>query len=165
MDGPLEIRTLGSPEILLDGQPVHLNTKRPEALLIYLACEGHSHPRSELAEKFWGDSEPEQSRANLRVALKDLRDNQLSPFVSTDDPVSMRSSSNYWIDAQEFETQVKALISSLKVQTVRQLEQVLALYCGEFHKDFFIERNDFEAWVREKRRAYRSFMQMAPNDL
>src|SRR5689334_7197827 len=135
MDRPLEIRTLGSSEILLNDEPVKLNTKKTEALLIYLACTGYPHSRLQLAEMLWEDSTEEQARTNLRVALNNLR-KHLSPFVSTDDPVSMHSSSNYWLDVQEFETQVKALSSNLNVQTAPQLEHVLTLYRGDFLEGF-----------------------------
>ena len=50
----LEISTLGGLSIRLAGEPVTaLKTRKVEALLVYLACTGRTHPREALAELFW----------------------------------------------------------------------------------------------------------------
>ena len=54
-----------------DGQGVvdQFRSHRAVALLIYLACQNHPVPRSELVELIWPDMPLERGQANLRWAL------------------------------------------------------------------------------------------------
>ena len=71
----LEIRTLGGLGVEQGGQPVTgFVSRTAEALLVYLACTGQSHPREVLAEFLWPYREREQVRANLRTVLANLRE-------------------------------------------------------------------------------------------
>ena len=69
----LGLRLLGPPEVNLEGLPVRFGTKKELALLCYLAAEGGRHPRSELAELLWPESEERHARADLRAVLHKLR--------------------------------------------------------------------------------------------
>lgn len=71
----LELRTLGSLEILLGGQPLtSFKTRKVQALLIYLACHaGQSFSREHLQSLLWSESPPKQAAASLRQALVNLR--------------------------------------------------------------------------------------------
>jgi len=53
-------------------RPQKLGTK-PLALIAYLAVEGGQRPRDELASLLWSESTPDQARASLRQALKQVR--------------------------------------------------------------------------------------------
>lgn len=78
----LSIRAFGELEIRLDegAQPLHLETRTVEALLVYLAGHGRPLGRDLLAELLWPERTQEQARANLSVALHRLR-RQLAPYL------------------------------------------------------------------------------------
>ena len=69
----LGLRLLGPPEASLEGLPVRFGIKKELALLCYLAAEGGRHPRRELAELLWPESEERRARADLRAVLHKLR--------------------------------------------------------------------------------------------
>ena len=69
----LRIRLLGPPEASLEGLPVRFRIKKALALLCYLAAEGGRHPRRELAQLLWPQSEERNARADLRTVLHKLR--------------------------------------------------------------------------------------------
>jgi DNA-binding SARP family transcriptional activator len=69
----LTLRLLGPPEASLEGLPVRFRIKKELALLCYLAAEGGGHPRRELAELLWPESEKRRARADLRAILHKLR--------------------------------------------------------------------------------------------
>ncbi|HEV2744415.1 MAG TPA: hypothetical protein VGV91_14765, partial [Rubrobacter sp.] len=71
--GKLELRLLGPPQARLDGTPLRLRTRKALALLAYLAAEGGTHRRAELAALLWPESDEKRARATLRSALADLR--------------------------------------------------------------------------------------------
>src|SRR3989337_3630406 len=63
----LEILTLGGLRILVDGSPVRgLASRKAEALLVFLACQGGSPSRESLAHLLWDDRTSSGSLANLR---------------------------------------------------------------------------------------------------
>jgi DNA-binding SARP family transcriptional activator len=72
-DKRLSLRLLGPPEASLEGLPVRFRIKKELALLCYLAAEGGRHPRRELAELLWPESEERHARADLRAVLHKLR--------------------------------------------------------------------------------------------
>jgi DNA-binding SARP family transcriptional activator len=74
-DKRLSLRLLGPPEASLEGLPVRFRIKKELALLCYLAAKGGRHPRRELAELLWPESEERRARADLRAVLHKLRKN------------------------------------------------------------------------------------------
>jgi DNA-binding SARP family transcriptional activator len=69
----LSIKLLGPPEASLEGRPLRFRIKKALALLCYLAAEGGRHPRRELAELLWPQSEERRARTDLRSVLAKLR--------------------------------------------------------------------------------------------
>src|SRR4051795_12214222 len=70
----LSIRLLGPPEVSFGEQPpLRFGTKKRLALLCYLATEGGRHPRRELAELLWPQSDERHARTVLRSTLAKLR--------------------------------------------------------------------------------------------
>src|SRR3712207_192193 len=67
------ISLLGQPEASFEGRPLRFMIKKALALLCYLAAEGGSHPRRELAELLWPRSDGRHARTDLRSALANLR--------------------------------------------------------------------------------------------
>ncbi len=72
---PLQIEVLGSPRILLDGQPVNPGP-RMQDLLLALACLGDGRSwvsREALADHLWPDSEGDRAQQTLDTAIHRLR--------------------------------------------------------------------------------------------
>ncbi|SEP01886.1 winged helix-turn-helix domain-containing protein [Aquisalimonas asiatica] len=72
---PLEIDVLGTPQVLLDGEPISLGP-RMQALLVALACLGDRRAwvsREALADHLWPDSEGDRAQQTLDTALHRLR--------------------------------------------------------------------------------------------
>jgi DNA-binding SARP family transcriptional activator/pimeloyl-ACP methyl ester carboxylesterase len=68
----LEIRTLGSFEVVRDGEPASLPASRKtRALLAYLAVTARAHRRERLCELFW--EIPDDPRGSLRWSLTKIR--------------------------------------------------------------------------------------------
>ncbi|MGF1665382.1 MAG: hypothetical protein ACFCVC_03820 [Acidimicrobiia bacterium] len=69
----LDIHTLGSLMVALDGIPVDIRSSKALALLVYLAETDRPHHRSALAGLLWPDHPESAARNNLRQALTALR--------------------------------------------------------------------------------------------
>ncbi|MEO5965283.1 MAG: AAA family ATPase [Candidatus Limnocylindrales bacterium] len=69
----LEIRVLGPLEVLVDGVPLRVDTRKALAIVALLAVEGRPYARDELAAMFWPESADESARGALRRTLSVLR--------------------------------------------------------------------------------------------
>ena len=70
---PLEIRVLGPLEVLVDGSPMRVDTRKALAIVALLAVEGRPYARDELAAMFWPESDDESARGAFRRTLSVLR--------------------------------------------------------------------------------------------
>ncbi len=69
----LDIRLLGPPEVLVDGAPLVVDTRKAVAILALLGAEGRAFARDELAALLWPDSETSAANGALRRTLSSLR--------------------------------------------------------------------------------------------
>ncbi len=69
----LRLSLLGPPEVLCDGVPVTVDTRKATALLAYLTLEPGRHSRDSLTGLLWPDYAPDRARAALRRTLSTLR--------------------------------------------------------------------------------------------
>ena len=69
----LDIRLLGPPEILVDGTPLVVDTRKAVAIIALLAAEGRAFAREELATLLWPDSDQAAAHGALRRTLSALR--------------------------------------------------------------------------------------------
>lgn len=69
----LDIRLLGPPEILVDGRPLEVDTRKAIAILAVLAADGRPYARDELAALLWPDSDDAAARGALRRTLSTMR--------------------------------------------------------------------------------------------
>ncbi|WP_019588602.1 BTAD domain-containing putative transcriptional regulator [Deinococcus apachensis] len=98
----LQMFLLGVPRVRLNGQPVHLRTRKMLALLAYLVVEAGPHSRDELSEMLWPGSQT-SARAALRLALYHIhavlgRDIGLSVML---DRVELTRHAGLWADVLE----------------------------------------------------------------
>ncbi|HEU0242672.1 MAG TPA: BTAD domain-containing putative transcriptional regulator, partial [Candidatus Limnocylindrales bacterium] len=70
---PLDIRVLGPLEVLVDGLPVRVDTRKAVAIVALLAVEGRPYARDELAAMFWPEADDESARGAFRRTLSVLR--------------------------------------------------------------------------------------------
>src|SRR6188768_1332994 len=69
----LEIRVLGPLEVIVDGSPIRVDTRKALAIVALLAVEGRPYARDELATMFWPESDDESARGAFRRTLSVLR--------------------------------------------------------------------------------------------
>jgi predicted ATPase/DNA-binding SARP family transcriptional activator len=85
-----------------NAHPLHLPTRKHEALLAYLVLFPHTHAREKLAALFWGDTPNDQARLSLRVALAALRKELGDDFLIADrETVQLNPDVPIWVDARE----------------------------------------------------------------
>ena len=69
----LDIRLLGPPEILVDGAPLVVDTRKAVAILALLGADGRAFGRDELAALLWPDADQPAAHGALRRTLSTLR--------------------------------------------------------------------------------------------
>jgi DNA-binding SARP family transcriptional activator len=69
----LDIRLLGPPEVLVDGAPLVVDTRKAVAILAVLAAEGRAFARDELAALLWPEADAAAAHGALRRTLSALR--------------------------------------------------------------------------------------------
>ncbi len=127
-----------------------LASRKAEALLVFLACQGGSPSRESLATLLWDDRTSSGSLANLSVLLSSLR-KDLAPYLRIDrETVSLDPGSPWTCDAGEFERQVALPAGAegeLPQAEADRIERALELYRGPFLEGFFVrEARGFEEW-------------------
>ena len=80
----LEVRLLGPPEVLVDGAPLVVDTRKAIALLAYLTQRESAPTRDELVWLFWPESSADRGRGALRRTISSLRTGLDGRWVSAD---------------------------------------------------------------------------------
>ncbi len=141
----LHVKLMGEMVLELDGEPLELPaSRRARALLGVLALERRTHPRGQLAARFWPDVLDESARTSLRSALSALRrplgadaDRYL---VATREGVALAGPDHVWTDVGEFD----------RLLSQGQLHDALDLFRGDLLADLD------EDWVYEYREQHRA---------
>jgi DNA-binding SARP family transcriptional activator/tetratricopeptide (TPR) repeat protein len=173
------ISLLGHPEVSFGGQTLRFGIKKALALLCYLAAEGGSHPRRELAELLWPQSDERHARTALRSALahlrKTLKENrtpdqgeiQENRFLLADGDLLGVQPRGIDLDLRALESAVELARSEAsgtppggggvddavgRRDLIAHLEETLGVYRGEFMEGFSLEdAPEFELWVEAQR--------------
>src|SRR4051794_2422409 len=69
----LDIRVLGPLEVIVDGSPLRVDTRKALAILALLAVERRPYARDELAAMFWPEADDASARGAFRRTLSVLR--------------------------------------------------------------------------------------------
>jgi DNA-binding SARP family transcriptional activator/class 3 adenylate cyclase len=141
----LRVNLLGEMTLELDGRHLELPaSRRARSLLGLLALERRTHPRSQLAARFWPDVLDESARTSLRSALSALR-RALGPdadrhLLAGRDTLALAGPDQVWTDVGEF----KRLVAEGRFEDALELSQ------GELLEDFD------DDWVYERRDEHRA---------
>jgi DNA-binding SARP family transcriptional activator len=139
----LSLSLLGSFQVTLAEEPVTaFESDKVRALLAYLAVEADQpHRRDSLVGLLWPDWPDRAARTNLRNALANLRgvisDRHAAPpfLLITRETIQFNTASDAWFDVRAFTKLLEATASPQ--QTIRQLEEAVALYRGNFLEGFY----------------------------
>ena len=142
----LRVYLLGTFHIKFDTQPIHLPTRKTEALISYLVLHPNVHAREKLAALFWGDSSDEKARGSLRKALNLLRKHIARDIVVADrEGIQLNPSSAVWVDAIEFEGQARQLLAD---RSTDHSHINLEIYQDDLLADFY------DDWILPLREHY-----------
>lgn len=159
---PLRIYTFGGLRILLGDLPVTgFETRKAEALLVYLAVSRRGFQREVLGDLLWDERSQHQTLSNLRVALASLRKRVGTYLDITRDTIAINPDTLVWTDVASFEEQLlkartigetRGEKSSLSADLAGELKRAVELYRGEFLEGFYLrESNGFEDWLVQER--------------
>jgi DNA-binding SARP family transcriptional activator/tetratricopeptide (TPR) repeat protein len=169
------ISLLGHPEVSFEGRPLRFRIKKALALLCYLAAEGGSHPRRELAELLWPQSDERHARAALRSALANLRktlgeDRAHDKEVPQENRFLLADGDLLGVEPRGIDLDLRTLESAAELarsegsgtspggsrvdaaagrrDLIAHLEETLGVYRGEFMAGFSLEdAPEYELWV------------------
>lgn len=141
----LRVNLLGELTLEVDGRQLELPaSRRARSLLGLLALERRTHPRGQLAARFWPDVLDESARTSLRSALSALRrtlgadaDHHL---LASRDTVALAGPDQVWTDVGEFE----------RLVAEGKFDDALELSRGELLEDLD------DDWVYERRDEHRA---------
>ncbi|MEO3429560.1 BTAD domain-containing putative transcriptional regulator [Pelagibius sp. CAU 1746] len=139
------------------GTQVSLTLRKSEALIAYLAVNGHSQQREKLATLLWGETTQSNALQSLRQArltlMRNLEPHNL-PILSFDRREVHLDVGSLQVDALEFERLQEAGDQD-------SLARAVSLYSGEFLSGMEIESEAFEEWLLPIRSWYREQMEFA----
>ena len=133
------VKLFSAPEIVRDGQPRSVDTRKAIAVLAYLAVEGPSVRRDRLAWLLWPDTAQERARAALRRTLTALRGAiGAEALAATRETITLERD-HLQIDSVSFQRAIEAGDPNGAVD----------LYRGEFLEGFSLrDAPDFDDWQR-----------------
>ena len=141
-------RTLGPPEVTLDGEipPPELRWRKHLALLIYLALSPRGRTREHLAGLLWADRREGSARHSLNVALHAVRRHAGEASIETSAEIVRLSPGTVRLDVDELEACAARSDWAAAVRFV----------AGEFMEGFSVPgASEFEDWLAAERTAWR----------
>ncbi|MBA2381440.1 MAG: AAA family ATPase [Chloroflexi bacterium] len=136
----LDIRLLGPLEILVDGHPMIVDTRKAVAILVLLATDGRAYARGELAALLWPDADETSARGALRRTISTLRAAVGDGVLSVDR-----------MNVDLVRSRVRVDIGELEVATTSdsldELVRAAVLIRGRFLAGFTLRDSpDFDDW-------------------
>jgi DNA-binding SARP family transcriptional activator len=152
MAAQLNLVLLGTPRAFRDGAPLTgFVSSKAQALLFYLAMTARPHSRQALAALLWGEMPEPDARANLRVALFNLRRLVAEHLDIRRESVAFNCTSSYRIDVDAFQTQI-----GVTTEHDGALRRAVDSYRGEFLEGFHVRAAPlFEEWMLIQRERLR----------
>lgn len=136
----LRIRVLGPLEVLVDGAPLVVDTRKALAMLALLAVEGRPFARDELAAMLWPEADDESARGALRRTLSVLRASLGDRWLRVDRSSVTLDPAAAWID-------LVALRGAAGMTDAATLRGAAELARGVFLAGFTLrDAPDFDDW-------------------
>lgn len=151
MSRPLALRLKVLGGVSLEGinGPVDLESRRHQALLIYLAVTAAPQPRDKLTGLLWGEWPEARARRYLSRALWDIGKHipTQPPILLADaSTVTFNRQSAYWLDVEVFER------LATPQSDIETLKTAVTFYEGDFLDGFFLhDCPEFELWLLAQR--------------
>jgi DNA-binding SARP family transcriptional activator len=150
----LEVRLLGPPEVLVDGRPLRVDTRKAVALLAYLAVTGTPHSRDVLATLLWPGDEPDRARGSLRRTLSTLRSGLADRWIRADrEWVSFEADDNVFVDLDHVSRRLHEIeqhghpAREVCTRCVPILNDAASLHRGDFLAGFSLRDSpDWDDW-------------------
>lgn len=156
----LQIRLFGSVVLKRDDELLEpFPTKESEQLFAFLLLNrGQLFSRDTLIRKLYTDEPESAARKRLRTAIWRIRsviepdgDRRDTYMSNVDRRVGFHTNCNYWLDVQEFESNLDAVLqrpaNELNDEQVRQLKRAVDLYRGDLLEGFY---EDWCLWYQER---------------
>lgn len=152
----LVIQLFGNPQIVLNGKPIKVDTKKAIALIAYLAAERGIVSRETLATLFWGESDDKHARSSLRRTLSSARKSLDKSWLVVDgENISIKQADGLFIDIIAFEKHVEQASihheadDGLCLDCVGILQNAVDLYQDDFMVGFTLKDSPaFDEWQR-----------------
>ena len=168
--GKLELRLLGPPVERRDGAPLRLRTRKALALLAYLAAEGGTRRRAELAALLWPESGEKRARTTLRSAIADLRSalGASSGYLIVDrDSLGLDVEAGVHVDLTVLQSAYELARDSAGIarppdgaerrELAERLREGAEAYLGEFLEGFYLDdAPEFDYWASVEREGWRT---------
>ncbi|MEZ4868129.1 MAG: BTAD domain-containing putative transcriptional regulator [Caldilineaceae bacterium] len=135
--------------MLGDNPPMHLGSRKAQALFCYLAVTAKPVARASLTVLLWSEMAEQAAKNNLRTTLTMLKQ-QLGPYIeATTSAVTFNRELPYQLDVEKL---YLCLDAALAARNVADLQAAVKLYQGEFLQGFQLRGADpFEEWVLQQR--------------
>ena len=148
----LSVLLLGSPQLLLDQQPLRVTRRKSRALVYYLAAHAEPRTRDHLLAFFWPDHDRVAAQQILRTTLHGLRQALGPALVVNEDSLTLAPDTR--IDTRLFESSLGQVTTDLQ-----HLTSILDLYRGDFLEGFVLHDTPaFGDWVTAEQEHYRRLM-------
>lgn len=127
----MDFRILGPIEVVDGAHPLDLGGEKLRALLAVLLLSANEVvSRDRLLEDLWGEKQPRSGATALRVRIAELRRKLGPDRVETHSPGYLLRVRREELDLARFERLVEAARGTAATETVRVLDQALALWRG-----------------------------------
>ncbi|NJN17672.1 MAG: hypothetical protein HC822_16050 [Oscillochloris sp.] len=144
--GTIRLLFLGRSRIERDGHEIHLNARKLQALLAYLAITRRPHARPALAGMFWGEMPETAALTNLRVSLSKLRKLFGLRITANRLEIAYAAAPGDWLDVAELE----------RAAAQPAPGTVADLYHGDLLDDCYLtDAPAFEEWLTIERERLR----------
>ncbi|MEJ2598355.1 MAG: ABC transporter substrate-binding protein [Anaerolineales bacterium] len=161
MSDTLEIYTLGRVRLFHGGDRLDsLESRKAQALLIYLVCGRRPYGREVLADLLWDERSQSRALSNLRNLLSNLRKELGEYLTITRGFAGINPEAKIWLDAAVLEKGLHTIQQQgglISASAAEQVKQLLTLYKGEFLEGFYVSGcRGFEDWlIGERERLHR----------
>jgi DNA-binding SARP family transcriptional activator/predicted ATPase len=143
----LAVRLLGPPEILVDGTPIRVDTRKATAILAYLVATDQPQAREHLAALLWPEADDASARGALRRTLSTLRTALGGRWLIVDRASVRLDGDGAWADVWELRREGRP---------DEHPDRLLSLLRGEFMAGFGLrDAPEYDDWVLAQADAWR----------